>query len=51
MELILIQNMNLFLILELIKGSEFLTKKGQLKIYKYNCVPQQYVDNLIEQKK
>ena len=36
---------------ELIKGSELLTQKGQLKIYKYNCVPQQYVDKLIEQKK
>jgi tRNA A37 threonylcarbamoyladenosine biosynthesis protein TsaE len=36
---------------ELIKGSELLTTKGQLKIYKYNCMPQQYVDKLIEQKK
>ena len=36
---------------EVIKGSELIDQIGQLKIYKYNCVPQQYVDELIEQKK
>ena len=36
---------------EVIKGSELIDQIGQLKIYKYNCVPQKYVDELIEQKK
>jgi len=36
---------------ELIKGSELLKEIGKLKIYKYNCVTQQYVDNLIKQNK
>ena len=36
---------------EVIKGSQFLKQIGELKIYKYNCVPQQYVDNLIAQRK
>ena len=36
---------------ELIKGSELLRTKGNLKIYKYNCVTQQYVDYLIKEKK
>ena len=35
---------------EVIKGSEFINQIGQLKIYKYNCVPQKYVDELIEKK-
>ena len=33
-----------------IKGSELIDQIGQLKIYKYNCVPQKYVDELIEKK-
>ena len=36
---------------ELIKGSELLKEIGKLKIYKYNCVPQKYVDNLIQENK
>lgn len=36
---------------EVIKGSELIDQIGQLKIYKYNCVPQKYVDELIEKKK
>ena len=36
---------------ELIKGSELLKEKGHLKIYKYNCVPEQYIDKLIKEKK
>ena len=36
---------------ELIKGSELLREKGHLKIYKYNCVPEQYIDKLIQEKK
>ena len=35
---------------EVIKGSELIDQIGQLKIYKYNCVPQKYVDELIEKK-
>ena len=35
---------------EVIKGSELIDQIGQLKIYKYNCVPQKYVDYLIEKK-
>ena len=36
---------------EVIKGSEFLDQKGKLKIYKYNCVTQNEVENMIKQKK
>ena len=36
---------------ELIKGSELLKEKGHLKIYKYNCVPEQYIDKLIKEQK
>ena len=36
---------------KLIKGSELLKEKGHLKIYKYNCVPEQYIDKLIKEKK
>ena len=35
----------------LIKGSEFLKNKGHLKIYKYNCVPEEYIDQLIKENK
>jgi GTPase SAR1 family protein len=33
---------------EIIKGSELLKQIGNLKIYKYNCVTEKYVDDLIK---
>ena len=35
---------------ELIKGSKFLKEIGKLKIYKYNCIPQSYVEDLVQKK-
>lgn len=36
---------------ELIKGSEFLKNIGNLKVYKYNCITQKQLDDLIKEKK
>lgn len=38
-------------VIELIKGSQLLKEDGRLKIFKYNCVTQSYVESLVTHKK